>query len=239
MGDPAYDREIVSDEQIGDAEVFLQAAEQVDDLRLYADVERADWFITDDESGLGSEGSSDGDALSLPTTQFMWMPASEIVWKSDKLKELAYALAPSADVAQSVDTEWFTDACTDLVSRVQTPVRVLKDHLHLFALAAKLTVGQGRERPTLEAHLTGCQWLDSQDRTSDGRLSGARLADKRQRLSGVERETDAVDGADGRFRAEASFDVEVDGNFIHVQHGGDGGRVAGRCHLVAHGSGSP
>ena len=39
VGDVADDREVVSDEKIGNAEPFLEVAEQVQDLRLDRDVE--------------------------------------------------------------------------------------------------------------------------------------------------------------------------------------------------------
>jgi hypothetical protein len=43
------DVEIVRDEEIGETEVLLELAEQIQDLSLNREVKRADWFITDNE----------------------------------------------------------------------------------------------------------------------------------------------------------------------------------------------
>ena len=41
VGDVAHDGEVVRDEQVGQAELVLEVLQQVDDLRLDRDVERA------------------------------------------------------------------------------------------------------------------------------------------------------------------------------------------------------
>ncbi len=61
----AHHRHGVRDEQVGQAEVALQLRQQVDDLRAYADVERGDRFVADNELGTQREGAGDSDALAL------------------------------------------------------------------------------------------------------------------------------------------------------------------------------
>ena len=48
------DREIVGDEQVGEAKLVLQVVEQVDDLRADAHVQRAHRLVADDEAGLSA-----------------------------------------------------------------------------------------------------------------------------------------------------------------------------------------
>ena len=65
VADVADDREVVGDEQVGQAESLLEALEQVDDLGLDRDVEGADGLVGDDEVGLERQGPGDADALPL------------------------------------------------------------------------------------------------------------------------------------------------------------------------------
>ncbi len=66
VGDPASEAEVVGDEQVAEAEVFLELHEQVHDLGANADVEGADRFVADEEPGFDGEGAGDGDALAQP-----------------------------------------------------------------------------------------------------------------------------------------------------------------------------
>ena len=51
VGDVAHDREIVGDEDIGDAERLLKLHEQVQDRRRHRDVECAHRLVADDHPG--------------------------------------------------------------------------------------------------------------------------------------------------------------------------------------------
>lgn len=59
------DREIMADEQIGQAKLLLQVAQQVDDLCLHRNVERRDGLIADDQAGQQNERAGNTDALAL------------------------------------------------------------------------------------------------------------------------------------------------------------------------------
>ena len=49
------DGEVVADEQQGQPQLPLQILQQIDDLRLYRDVERRHCLVADDEVGLGGQ----------------------------------------------------------------------------------------------------------------------------------------------------------------------------------------
>ena len=55
----------MGNEQVRQPEVALQVLHQVDDLRLDADVERADGLVADDEFRVHGQGAGDADALAL------------------------------------------------------------------------------------------------------------------------------------------------------------------------------
>ena len=63
--------EVVADEEIGQAELVLQVAHQIEDLRLHGDVERRGRLVADDELGLGGERARDRDALALAAGKFV------------------------------------------------------------------------------------------------------------------------------------------------------------------------
>ena len=65
VADVLHDREVVGDEEVGQAELALEVLEQVDDLRLDGDVERGDRLVADDELRVQRQGSGDADALAL------------------------------------------------------------------------------------------------------------------------------------------------------------------------------
>ena len=75
VGDVLHHREIVRDEDVGEAEPVLQIAQQIDDLRPDRDVERRDRLVADDELRLDRERAGDGDALALAAGEFVRIAA--------------------------------------------------------------------------------------------------------------------------------------------------------------------
>ena len=71
IADVADDREIVGDEQEGEAVAVLHVLEQVEDLGLHGDVERRDRFIAHDHVGVEHEAAGDRDPLALPAGELM------------------------------------------------------------------------------------------------------------------------------------------------------------------------
>ena len=63
--------EVVADEHVGQAELVLEVAHQVQDLRLHGDVERGGRLVADDELRVGGERASDRDALTLAAREFV------------------------------------------------------------------------------------------------------------------------------------------------------------------------
>ena len=71
VGQRPHDLEVVADEEIGEVVLRLQVAQQVDDLRLHAHVERRGRLVEHDEARLQHHGAGDGDALPLAAGEFM------------------------------------------------------------------------------------------------------------------------------------------------------------------------
>ena len=71
IGELGYDRKIVRDEQVGEAESITQVSQQIDDCRLHRHIECGDRLVADDKTGLGGECPSDRHALSLSAAELM------------------------------------------------------------------------------------------------------------------------------------------------------------------------
>src|ERR1700722_16099247 len=67
----------VRDEQIGQAEVPLQLRQQVHNLRSYADIQRGNRFVGDDELRAQGQGAGDSDSLPLSAAEFMREPGQD------------------------------------------------------------------------------------------------------------------------------------------------------------------
>ncbi|MOA52883.1 hypothetical protein D3C78_1762530 [compost metagenome] len=57
--------QVVGDEQVAQAPLILQLAQQIDDLRLHGKIERRGRLIEQDEFRLQRHGTRNGDALAL------------------------------------------------------------------------------------------------------------------------------------------------------------------------------
>ena len=66
IGNVPHHREVVGNEEVREAELVLDALQQVDDLRLDRHVERGNRFIEHEKVGVQSQGAGDADALALP-----------------------------------------------------------------------------------------------------------------------------------------------------------------------------
>ena len=65
------DREVMSNEEIGEREALLQFLKEVYDLCLDGDVERTDGLVTNDEFWFYGQRAGDSNALALTAAEFM------------------------------------------------------------------------------------------------------------------------------------------------------------------------
>ena len=67
----AHHCEVVRDEEIAQAEPFLQVEQQINDLGLHRDMERGDRLVADDEIRIEDERACDQDVLPLAAGEFI------------------------------------------------------------------------------------------------------------------------------------------------------------------------
>ena len=137
--DVPHDRQVVGDEDVGQAELVLQLLHQVDDLRLHRHVERRDRLVADEHLGVEGDAAGDADALPLAAGELVGVAVDVLGVEPDEVEQLLDPLAAPAlghDVV--VDLERLTDDVADRHPGVERGVRVLEDDLDVAAHPAHL-----------------------------------------------------------------------------------------------------
>ena len=91
MRDVPDDREIMRDEQVAELELVLQLTQQVEDLCLNGEVERADRLIADDQARLDHQCTRNRDPLPLATREVRRKSISRVSGQPDLLQHRANA----------------------------------------------------------------------------------------------------------------------------------------------------
>ena len=86
VGEVAHHAQVVRDEEVGEVDLPLQLAEQVEDLGLHGDVERRGRLVEDDEGRIGRERASDAHALALPARELVGIAADVVGLQADELE---------------------------------------------------------------------------------------------------------------------------------------------------------
>src|SRR4249920_737311 len=209
----ADDREVVRDQDRGQAELTLQFLQQVDDLRLDRDVERAHRLVRHDEVGAQRQCASDADALALAARQFVWV-AVGVAWvQPDDLQELADPALAVRPRAEPMDVERLGDAVPDRHPRVQGRVRILEHHLDAPPEAFAFVAIERPDVLAVELDRPGGRLRERDDGSTERGLARAGLAHEADRLATLHLEVHAVDGtylADHAPQKETLGDREVD-----------------------------
>ena len=90
--DVAHHGEVVSDEEIGEAEPLLQLLQQIDDLALDRHVERRNGLVADDDARVDGERPGDADALALPAGELVGVAQRHVGKEAHNLQQLRDAV---------------------------------------------------------------------------------------------------------------------------------------------------
>ena len=237
VGDMLDHREVVGDEEIGEAELLLQILEQVHHLGLDGDVEGTHRLIADDQAGAQGQGASDADPLALPAAEGVRVAIHVLGLEADAAEQFGH-LGPHVALGLAVDLQGLADDVEDGHAGIQRGEGVLKDDLHLaaqFLQAGLVQLGHINHLIALaEEHLAGGWLVGPQDHAAGGGLAAAALAHQAERLPLMEGEAYAVHGAhmpDGAPH-KAPLDGEVLLQIAYVEQNG-----AGRFHSTPSGQG--
>src|SRR5690606_15472749 len=105
MGDEFNDAEVVRNREIGNAEIALQIAEEIEDLRLHRYVERRNGLVADDDIGVEGQSPGNADALALTTGKLVRKIVGLVGTETDALHEFGDARLALGGGPDMVDVE--------------------------------------------------------------------------------------------------------------------------------------
>ncbi len=111
-------RQIVGDEDVGEAELALEVLQQIDDLCLNGDIERRHWLVQDQQSRLQRQCPRDADPLALTTRELTRISSNEAARETDQIKQIADPPVPAHLFEHAVNVQWLGDDVADRQDRV-------------------------------------------------------------------------------------------------------------------------
>ena len=180
------DREVVGDEDIGQAEAALQVHHQVDDLRLHRHVERRDRLVADDQPRLDGQRPGDADPLALAAARIRADSGAHdrgsrpTVRSSSATRVVDGLRGPG----QPMQPQRLGQDLGHRHGRIQRRVRILEDHLQRAPPRAQRRRVELAEVLALEQHPPGRRLDQPQQQPPERRLAAAGFADHAQRLAG-------------------------------------------------------
>src|SRR5216684_3342932 len=211
-------REVVADEEIGEAKLVLQVAHQIEDLCLHRNIERGGRLVADDEFGFGRQDAGDCDPLPLPAGKFMRIFPAVIGVQADQVQELADPRLNIALALQQIESaDRFGDDGIDPKTRVEARIGILENHLNAAAqVLASLQLPGVAHRNAVDDHFARTRRQQPDDHSGDRGLTGAGFADEGKSLAFGDVEGDTVD----RFQElqMAAFKHPVQPRLRDVEH---------------------
>ena len=134
----ADDRQVVRDEEVGEAALLLQLVQQVQDLRLHRDVERAGRLVEHDQVRVERQRAGDRDALPLPAGELVRVAVEVLPAEPDLLQQLDHAFGQVGAGRLAIDAERPADDVDDEMARIERGERILE---HDLAVAPELPPG--------------------------------------------------------------------------------------------------
>src|SRR3569623_1161193 len=126
VADVTDDREVVRDEEIGQAELALQRAHEVEDLRLDRHIEGRDGLVADDQRWTEGQSAGDADALALAAGELRWETVVVLGIEPDDLHQALHLDLHRAPLRQAVDAEGVADDGTHPAPWIECTVWVLE-----------------------------------------------------------------------------------------------------------------
>ncbi len=199
VGDDPGQREVVGDEQVGQAALLAQVEHQREQLGADGDVEHRDWLVGDHERRPEHERPGDDDPLALAARQLVRVAEQEVRGRPQAggLERLGDArLAFGRVPGQAVDLERLGDEVADRLLRVERLVGILEDELDAQAVGLGGRALELDRVLALERHPAPGRLGQPYDDPAGRRLAGAGFTDEREDLPLADVEVDAIDGVD-------------------------------------------
>ena len=107
-----YHAQVVADEQVGDVVFRLHFLQQIHHLRLYADIQRADRFVTHNQRWAQGNGARNGNALPLTAGKLVRIAQHLFLGQTDFMQQLYHRfLALRLRLVQVLNLHPLADLC--------------------------------------------------------------------------------------------------------------------------------
>lgn len=175
--DLAHHAQVVGDDDVRDAGLLPQFAQQIEDLGLHGHVEGRGGLVAHQQVGFRGQGAGDADALALSAGELCG-PSFECRGRQPySVEQFGGAAAPFGLVPHARDAQGFGHDLQGGQVRGEGSVGILEDHLDAAPLRPKAPLGQRGEVGAVQHDPPGGGLEQPYDRAGDGRLAAARLAD--------------------------------------------------------------
>lgn len=139
-------REVVADEQVGDAELALQLSAEVEDRRADHGVERRGDLVAQNERGFGGKRPCEIDALLLPAGQLARIALGHGRRQAHHVEKLGHAAPPLVAAEAVIELERPPEDAADRACRVERGIRLLEHDLDAAQLIARTMRGAATAR---------------------------------------------------------------------------------------------
>src|SRR5688572_31542547 len=150
--------EIVRNEEIRQAELFLQILQEVEHLRLNRDIERGNRFVAHDELGLDRQGARNAQALALAATEFVRIARGSRRRQAHDIEQLEHALACPRAARETVNLEHFAQHVTNCETRVQRTIWILENDLRLAPQLSQILFTHFEDLTAVEYGTSRCRF---------------------------------------------------------------------------------
>ncbi len=138
VGEVVHHREVVRDEEVGEAERLAQVGKQVEHLRLHRDVERRDRLVADQQLRAERERARDADPLALPAREAVRVAPQVAHVEAHQPHHLLHAREALVLVADAVDHQRLAHDVVRGHARVERAEGVLEHELDLAPVGEQL-----------------------------------------------------------------------------------------------------
>jgi len=223
---------VMRNKQESEPKLGLQLSQQIQDLRLYGDVQRRNRLIADNQIRLAGKRTGDADTLTLPTGELV-RKQSELLGPQANLgkqfRDLSVTFAGIADVH---DIHGFANDLAGTHTRIERGKRILEDDLHLPPCFAQPRPVDGADVFSVKDDRSLGRIYQPHDRQGCGGFAGPTLSHKTEGFALRNGKTDAVNSMNARGSTEhaVSADFEMNLQVVDFQEGQSGFS----CHVRHH-----
>ena len=186
----AHHRQVVGDEQVGEAQLLLELVEEVQHLGLDRHVEGGYRLIEHQEAGIEGQRPGHADALALPAGELVRVAVDDAGIEADQPQQFAHPGVLLGTGHRGVHLQRLPQRLAHRHARVQRGEGILEHDLHVAAQPAKVGPAAGDDVDPLsravvdrapQDHFTRGRFDQPKDAPCGGGLSAARLPHQAQR----------------------------------------------------------